>query len=306
MSETAKLGPIAVMGAGAVGCYYGGMLARAGHDVTLVGRAQHVEAVRRTGLRVEAKAFDASVPMRASEEARGARGAKLVLFSVKSPDTERAGAALAPHLERDAFVLSLQNGVDNAERLAATLGREVMPATVYAAVEMTGPGHVRHNGRGVYEEMGVRAEMFTRRAGHYYENWGEIYENWIAKAEDCIRRLRELDIRDLPEVEPEAVVFSHRGLTTSYDLLQTVIEEGHARGIKVHASINVFSEGHKTFHAGPAYSRQQWQSVIYEVQRTIIGSDGDRHRSPARSAPLCRRERFRQRCRARSDRSIAQ
>jgi len=148
MSETAKLGPIAVMGAGAVGCYYGGMLARAGHDVTLVGRAQHVEAVRRTGLRVEAKAFDASVPMRASEEARGARGAKLVLFSVKSPDTERAGAALAPHLERDAFVLSLQNGVDNAERLAATLGREVVPAVVYVAVEMAGPGHVRHHGRG--------------------------------------------------------------------------------------------------------------------------------------------------------------
>src|SRR5687767_6457785 len=95
------LGRVAVMGAGAVGCYYGGMLARAGHDVTLIARAQHVEAVRRSGLRMQTQTFDANVPMRASAEASGARGAKLVLFSVKSPDTERAGAALAPHLEPD-------------------------------------------------------------------------------------------------------------------------------------------------------------------------------------------------------------
>src|SRR5882762_699793 len=126
MNETAKLGPITVMGAGAVGCYYGGMLARAGYDVTLIARPQHVEAVQRSGLRMETKAFDAYVPMQASAEASGAR---------------------APHLEPGAVVLSLQNGVDNAERLAAALGREVVPAVVYVAVEMAGPGHVRHHGR---------------------------------------------------------------------------------------------------------------------------------------------------------------
>src|SRR5438445_320887 len=147
MRKEANLDPIAVMGAGAVGCYYGGMLARAGHDVTLIARAQHVEAVQKRGLRMETKTFDANVPVQASAEASGARGAKLVLFSVKSTDTERAGAALAPYLERDAVILTLQNGVDNAERLAATLGREVVPAVVYVAVEMAGPGHVRHHGR---------------------------------------------------------------------------------------------------------------------------------------------------------------
>jgi 2-dehydropantoate 2-reductase len=148
MSAPNDLGRIAVMGAGAVGCYYGGMLARAGHEVTLIARPQHVEAVQKRGLRMETKAFDANIPMQASAEASGAGGAKLVLFSVKSPDTERAGAALAPYLDPEAVVLSLQNGVDNAERLAAVLGREVVPAVVYAAVEMTGPGHVRHHGRG--------------------------------------------------------------------------------------------------------------------------------------------------------------
>jgi len=139
---------IAVMGAGAVGCYYGAMLARAGHEVTLVGRPQHVEAVRRSGLRLETKAFDERVQVRASTGPDAVRGAKLVLFSVKSPDTEAAGKALAPYLERDAAIVTLQNGVDNAERLAAALGREVIPAVVYVAVEMAGSGHVRHHGRG--------------------------------------------------------------------------------------------------------------------------------------------------------------
>src|SRR5207248_11552976 len=143
-----ELDPIAVMGAGAVGCYYGGMLARAGHEVTPIGRAQHVEAICKAGgLRFAEKGIDAVVPLRAAEEAAAVRGAKLVLFTVKSGDTESAGKALKPHLERDAVILSLQNGVDNAERLAGVLGREVVPAVVYVAVEMAGAGHVKHHGR---------------------------------------------------------------------------------------------------------------------------------------------------------------
>jgi len=138
----------AVMGAGAVGCYYGGMLARAGHAVTLIGRPQHVEAVRREGLFLETQSFKEHVPMEASTAASGARNAELVLFCVKSTDTESAAKALAPHLERDALVLSLQNGVDNIERLRAVLQQEMAPAAVYVATEMAGPGHVRHHGRG--------------------------------------------------------------------------------------------------------------------------------------------------------------
>ena len=136
------------MGAGAVGCYYGAMLARAGHKVTLIGRPHHVQTMQRSGLRLQTNAFDEHVPVQASTEPDAVRGAELVLFSVKSTDTEAAGKALAPYVERDAAILTLQNGVDNAERLAATLGREVIPAVVYVAVEMAGAGHVRHHGRG--------------------------------------------------------------------------------------------------------------------------------------------------------------
>jgi len=139
---------IAVMGAGAVGCYYGGMLARAGREVTLIGRRRHVDEVGRAGLLLETKEFKERVRMGASTDAEVVRGAELVLFCVKSTDTEAAGAQLAPHLDARALVLSLQNGVDNAARLQSLLKQRVAPAVVYVATEMAGPGHVKHHGRG--------------------------------------------------------------------------------------------------------------------------------------------------------------
>lgn len=140
---------VAVMGAGAVGCYYGGMLARAGHDVMLIARPQHVEAITRDGLRMETRSFDEHVRLAASSEPGAVRGADLVLFCVKSTDTEAAGALIRPHLAPDVLVLCLQNGVDNADRLRTVLPQHaVAAAVVYVATEMAGPGHVKHHGRG--------------------------------------------------------------------------------------------------------------------------------------------------------------
>src|SRR6202012_4713358 len=99
----------AVMGAGAVGCYYGGMLARAGLDVVLIGRPQHVEAIERHGLRLETRTFDERISVSASTDASAVHGAQLVLFCVKSTDTEGAAAAIRPHLAPGVLVLSLQN-----------------------------------------------------------------------------------------------------------------------------------------------------------------------------------------------------
>jgi 2-dehydropantoate 2-reductase len=139
---------VAVMGAGAVGCYFGALLAKGGHSVTLIGRAQHVEAVRAQGLRIETSRFEAYVPIQATTEASGVMDADVVLFCVKSSGTESAGRDMLPYLKLDTAILSLQNGVDNAERLQAVLGRAVIPAVVYVAAEMKGPGHVKHHGRG--------------------------------------------------------------------------------------------------------------------------------------------------------------
>jgi 2-dehydropantoate 2-reductase len=139
---------VAVLGAGAVGCYFGGLLARAGAPVTLIGRSQHVEALQRDGLWLESLRFQGRAPVAASVAVEAARGAAVVLFCVKTLDTDEAAKALAPHLGPNTVVLSLQNGVDNVERIRAAGGFEALPAVVCVAAAMTGPGRVKHTGRG--------------------------------------------------------------------------------------------------------------------------------------------------------------
>lgn len=139
---------IAVMGAGAVGCYFGGMLARAGVPVTLIGRAPLVAAINHSGLLLDSINFQEKIALAATTELAALHEAELVLFCVKTLDTESAARALAPHLAPSAIVLSLQNGVDNVARMRAATGIAALPAVVYVAAEMIAPGHVKHAGRG--------------------------------------------------------------------------------------------------------------------------------------------------------------
>ena len=136
------------MGAGAVGCYYGGMLALAGAPVTLVGRARHVDAVRRDGLVIERKDRREVVRVNATSDAAAVSDADIVLLCVKSPDTKHAGVAMKSHLRPDAVVVSLQNGVANADLLAEVIDQVVLAAVVWVGAYMEGPGIVRHTGRG--------------------------------------------------------------------------------------------------------------------------------------------------------------
>jgi 2-dehydropantoate 2-reductase len=136
------------MGAGAVGCYFGGMLARAGAAVTLIGRPVHVAAIARDGLLLESSRFRQHIPIAASADVGAARGAGVVLLCVKAPDTEAAARALAPHLAQGTAVVSMQNGVDNVERIRSVVDVDVVPAVVYVGAEMAAPGTVRHTARG--------------------------------------------------------------------------------------------------------------------------------------------------------------
>jgi 2-dehydropantoate 2-reductase len=90
--------------------------------VVLIGRPQHVEVIKRQGLRLETQTFDERIRVSASTEASAVQGAQLVLFCVKSTDTESGAAAIKPHLETDALVLSLQNGVEDSDRLPSGRG----------------------------------------------------------------------------------------------------------------------------------------------------------------------------------------
>ena len=137
-----------VVGAGAVGSFFGAMLARAGHRVTLIGRAAHVQAITSRGLQLHKGGQVETVAMAATTELAALRDADLVLFCVKSTDTEAVAQQIAPWLSAHAVVLSLQNGVENAQTLARHLPQTVVPVVVYVATAMPEPGVVKHFGRG--------------------------------------------------------------------------------------------------------------------------------------------------------------
>jgi 2-dehydropantoate 2-reductase len=137
------------VGAGAVGCYFGGMLARSGMRVTLIGRAPHVEAIARGGLEIDGVRIKERVSIAATTDLQGGvRDAGVVLFCVKTVSTETTAREMEPFLAPGAAVLSLQNGVDNVDRILSAAGRHAIPVAVYVAAEITAPGRVTHTGRG--------------------------------------------------------------------------------------------------------------------------------------------------------------
>ncbi|MDB5646143.1 2-dehydropantoate 2-reductase [Methylobacterium sp.] len=235
---------VAVMGAGSVGCYFGALLARAGTDVTLIGRAGHVDAVRANGLLLETATLRTFVPMRATTEAEGVAGADCVLFCVKSGDTEAVGRAMAPHLYANATVLSLQNGVDNPERLQAVIGRPVLPVAVYVATEMAGPGHVRHHGRGdlVIGESPTSAAIAARfsaagiptevSASALDALWGKLVMNCAYNALSALTRMpygRMLAVSGIAGVMSDVVgecvaVAEASGIALPDDILARVLD----------------------------------------------------------------------------------
>lgn len=139
---------VGVMGAGAVGSFFGARLARAGVPVTLVGRAAHVDAIAGGGLAFTSAGTMARVPLTASTAIEALRDVEVVLVCVKSVDTDMVAEALGRVAAPHALLVSLQNGVDNAWRIAARAPQPVVPAAVYVSAEMTGPGQLRHNGGG--------------------------------------------------------------------------------------------------------------------------------------------------------------
>jgi 2-dehydropantoate 2-reductase len=152
---------IVVMGSGGTGGYFGAKLARAGLDVTFVARGEHLRAIRGGGLRVRS-AVEGEFAVRATavERLDGLPPSDLVLFCVKSFDTETAAEAIRPAVGPGTGVLSIQNGVDNEDKLERILGPgHVMggAAQVFAVIE--GPGVISHvaAGRILFGEMDGRA-----------------------------------------------------------------------------------------------------------------------------------------------------
>ncbi len=133
MTQQENWPKVAVVGAGAVGGYFGGRLARAGAPVVMIGRPAFVEAVSKNGLFLDTLQFQEGVRVEASTELSRVRGAEIVLFCVKTTDNATTARALAPLLVPGALVLSMQNGVDNVEQIRAAAAIDALPAVVYVA-----------------------------------------------------------------------------------------------------------------------------------------------------------------------------
>ncbi len=138
---------IAVVGCGAMGSVYAGLLARAGHTVVAVSRTPaHVNAINAQGLRVEGPWGDWHVPVQAVHHTDGVGPAELVLLAVKAADVENAARQALGLIGADTVVLTLQNGLGSAEIVAPIVGPDRLAVGIAAGfgASIKGPGHVQH------------------------------------------------------------------------------------------------------------------------------------------------------------------
>jgi 2-dehydropantoate 2-reductase len=136
---------IVVIGTGGMGGYYGGLLSKAGQDVTFVARGQHLEAIRNNGLQVKSIHGDFNVaPASATDDPASLPNPDLILFCTKTYGTEQAAAQVKPIVGKETTVLSLQNGIDAAERIGEVIGMEHMIAgATWISSAVESPGVIR-------------------------------------------------------------------------------------------------------------------------------------------------------------------
>ena len=161
---------ICVFGTGGVGGYFGGLLARSGADVTFIARGEHLRALRARGLTLRTVQERLTIPVKATDEPRAAGPVDLVLFCVKSYDTESAGGVLPDLLAPEGVVLSPQNGIDNEEKLEAIVGKgRVLGGAAYIWSTITEPGVITQTGGACKIAFGELDGSSTERARRILE-----------------------------------------------------------------------------------------------------------------------------------------
>ena len=203
MSERGKWPRIAVVGAGAVGGYFGGMFARAGAPVVLIGRKQFAEAVNSKGLILDKSEGQERINALATVEMSKIRDCSLILLCVKANDTSVTATQMAPFVRPNATVVCLQNGVDNADLVRAASNVTALPAVVYVAVSVPESGRVKHLARGDLiigppsEQTTHLADIFVRagipcRVSDNIEGelWLKLLRNCALNAISALGRVR--------------------------------------------------------------------------------------------------------------------
>lgn len=231
---------ILVMGAGAVGAFYGARLQQAGEDVVLCARGDNLRALREKGLEIQSPKGDIKIAVKATDNPREFAPYDLVLFAVKSYDTEASARQLEGCLAKDGILMTIQNGVENEEILCRFFPREsVMGGNSRVGAELVAPGKILHTAIGVIEfgELDGRetpraqrlAEVF-KRAGIFGElttdlktiRWYKLMGNNSTNSVSALTRTTLGQMLEDPE---------------GYNLVRTLMLEtlavGRAEGAKV-------------------------------------------------------------------------
>jgi 2-dehydropantoate 2-reductase len=203
MSEVGDWPRVAVVGAGAVGGYFGGLFARAGAPTVLIGRKHFVDAVNLNGLVLDKSDGQERIAARATTNINAVRDCSLILFCVKANATSATAALMAPFVRPDATIVCLQNGVDNADRVRAATNTVTLPAVVYVAVSVPEPGRVKHLARGdlvigppsakttevasVFDRAGISCRISENIEG---ELWVKLLCNCALNAISALGRVR--------------------------------------------------------------------------------------------------------------------
>ncbi|HEX6322971.1 MAG TPA: 2-dehydropantoate 2-reductase [Vicinamibacterales bacterium] len=179
---------IAILGSGAVGGFYGALLARQGHDVAFIARGAHLDAIRARGLRVSGSVGDFAARGRAESDTAKIGEVDLVIVAIKTYDNGAALPMLRPLVGPRTAVLTLQNGVDSVDEVAAAVGpAHVLGGSTYVATAIAGPGHI--------EQTGTHRRIVF---GEAFPAAGQTGSGPSARVNDIAQIMRAADIQTEP------------------------------------------------------------------------------------------------------------
>jgi 2-dehydropantoate 2-reductase len=255
---------VLVVGAGGVGGYFGAKLARAGTGVAMLARGAHLDAIRRDGLRVRSTIEGESVAHVEASDRVETAAVDAVLLCVKSYDTESALEAIRPAVGPDTAVLSLQNGVDNEDKIDAVLGPgHALGGAAYVFATIEAPGVIAHRfaGRIVFGEMDGRPRPRARRLHDAFAAAGvevelstdvrrALWEKYLLISAQagmtCITRCPTRVVRETPEtwamyrriVEELSAVGRAAGVALAPDVVESIMKQAAAIGGDTYSSLH--------------------------------------------------------------------
>ncbi len=280
---------ILVMGAGAVGAYFGARMRAAGEDVVFCARGENLRAIRERGLDITSIRGDLRIEVAATNTPREFAPYDLILFCVKAYDTDAAAQAISGCLRPGGAILTLQNGVENESKLAAIFGRDaVMGGNARVGVEMVAPGKIVHLSTGQIDfgELDGRetdrvraiAEVF-RRAGILGQvsadimtaRWDKLIWNGALNTVTTLTRRRVGEVIDDPE-----------GLELLRKMMREIVNVARAEGAHISDDrIDAYiAHSHKNLRALKTSTQQDLErgkSLEYEALSGAVVRAASRH-----------------------------